>query len=61
LTTIEFLAKADERDHHFRDDRRAGDPSCRLDGSLEDGAGLHLGNFSGRRSQDGSRDDRASG
>jgi hypothetical protein len=44
LDEIEFLAKADERHHDFRDDRRAS-RFRRLDGSLEDGAGLHLGNL----------------
>jgi hypothetical protein len=41
---IEFLAKADERHHDFRDDRRAS-RFRHLDGSLEDGARLHLIDF----------------
>jgi hypothetical protein len=44
LDEIEFLAKADQRHHDFRDDRRAG-RFRRLDGGLEDGAGLHFGNL----------------
>ena len=44
LDHFELGLASDERDHHFRHHRFAG-PLCRCDGSLEDGACLHLGDL----------------